>query len=81
MEEAVSWAVLRKSRLGVFLDSYILHLAREGIRALFQRGVDVFFAGHLVAHLDALVEEDLVRFLDLFFGVFGDHVGGVSSTI
>ena len=63
----------------VFLGPYILHCASERIAALLQRGIDVFFAGYLISHLYALVEEDFVGFLDLFFGIVGDHVGGVSS--
>jgi len=58
-------------------NSYILHCAGERIRALFQRGVNVFFTSNLIPHLYALIEEDLVGFLDLFFGVFGDHVGSI----
>jgi hypothetical protein len=57
--------------------TYILHRAGEGIRALLERSVDVLFASNLVAHFHALVKEDLVGFLDLFFCVVGRHLGGV----
>lgn len=59
-------------------NSYILHGACERIVTLLERGVDVVLACHLVAHLDALVEEDLVSFLDFFFGVMGGHCCKVS---
>jgi hypothetical protein len=54
--------------------SYVLHGACERIVAFLEGGVDVVLARHLVAHFDALVEEDFVGFFDLFFGVVGDHI-------
>ena len=62
--------------IGDVSESYILHRAGKRIRALLQRSVDVLLPGNLVAHLDALIEEDLVGFLDLFFGVVGGHLCG-----
>lgn len=53
--------------------SYILHSACKRVVALLEGGIDVVLARHLVAHLDALVEEDFVGFFDFFFGVVGDH--------
>jgi hypothetical protein len=58
-------------------NSYVLHSTGERIVTLLESSVDVVFAGDLVAHLDALIEEDLVGFLDLFFGVVGDHYDGL----
>ena len=52
---------------------YVLHGACERIVAFLESGIDVVLARHLVAHFDALVEEDFVGFFDLFFGVVGDH--------
>lgn len=53
--------------------SYVLHSACERVVAPLEGGIDVVLARHLVAHLDALVEEDFVGFFDFFFGVVGDH--------
>jgi len=57
--------------------SYVLHSACERIVALLESGIDIVLARHLVAHFDALVEEDFVGFFDFFFGVVGDHFCGV----
>ena len=57
--------------------SYVLHCACERIVTLLEGGIDVVLARHLVAHFDALIEEDFVGFFDLFFGVVGDHFCGV----
>ena len=59
-------------------NSYVLHGACERVIALLECGIDVVLARHLVAHFDALIEEDLMGFFDLFFGVMGDHCGDVS---
>lgn len=59
------------------MEAYILHRACEGIGAFFERGVDVFLPGYLVAHLHSLVEEDFMGLLDLIFGVMGDHLCAV----
>ena len=53
--------------------SYVLHGACKRIVTLLEGGIDVVLACHLVAHFDALVEEDFVGFFDFFFGVVGDH--------
>ena len=57
--------------------SYVLHGACERIVTLLEGGIDVVLARHLVAHFDALVEEDFVGLFDLFFRVVGDHFCGV----
>lgn len=57
-------------------NSYVLHGACEMVIALLECGIDVVLARHLVAHFDALIEEDFVGFFDLFFRVVGDHFCG-----
>lgn len=50
------------------VEAYLLHRPREFRASVRQRLVDVFFAGDLVAHFDAIVEDGLVGLLGLLRG-------------